>query len=226
MTAMFAVLTFLSTSALNESLAKHDVPIDRLRHFECFNVVRLIDREVRGGKQVADITADLTGHCKKLSEARKKVCLDVISAHVPAIVAQITNKTRPDAVCDSIGFRRPLSGARSIGLDQCVKFVNLVREDGSDSKDSKNRLPKPFKTKTGAQGASTLHGRFDVNAACKSFAAEEKLSCHIITRLASKGFLNELQKDARSDAICHKLDEKRLIKLVKPNSGGDGAKQA
>jgi hypothetical protein len=224
---MLSALVLLSASDLkNESLPGHPDLVQRLRYFECFNVVGIVERLLREAKQTAAISNELTEHCGKLPNSRKTVCLALVPASVDTIIAQVTNMTRPEAVCEGLGFKRPLTGARVFTAEQCAKYVDLLRAEPSDLALKKGPLPKPFKTKTGELGKATLASRSGASAVCKGLPIEQKLACNIISRIVSHRFSADVQKGIPAAEICQKVHDKHLIKIVQAPPKADGAAPA
>jgi hypothetical protein len=184
-----------------------NITIDRLRHFECFNVVRQIDHGLREQKSTETLNSELTAHCSKLRDDRQAICLSLIPSKIPNITAQILNKTLPVVICESLGYVQPFSGGRLITPAQCEKFVDLVRSEiPVSAKNKSEHLPKPFQKKEG----KLLH----VPTACRALDTNLRLSCHVIGRLVSRGLQGGLGKEDTSAEICNKLHGKHLIKLV------------
>jgi hypothetical protein len=178
--------------------------IDRVRHFECFNVVRQVDHALREHKSANNLTAELTAHCNRLRDNRQTICLSLVPSAIANITAQLSNKTLPGVICESLGYLRPFTGGRLVTPAQCEKFVEFGRS--GLSKETSKHLPKPFQAKE-----EKLR---QVPAACKSLDADQKLSCHVIVRLVYRGLQSGLEKKDSAKEICQKLHNKRLIKLV------------
>jgi hypothetical protein len=231
-------------------------PDDRIHHFECFNIVRAIDRETHAGKTPEEITTALSTHCDRLDDVRKNICVSIIPNRVPRILELMAEKKGPDAVCEALGFSRSFGGGRLIAKDQCVKYVDLVREDHAknpkgesrshiDPKDAEKRFERlggnsageqvrEFKKrhqdlredvlgKSGNELDSVKEGlrhRLDAGFAhpgpgvCKDLDHEQRLVCHVVSRLVLRGMIEELESGMDSGEICKKLEEKHLIKLA------------
>jgi hypothetical protein len=188
------------------------VNTDRVRHFECFNVVRIIDRATRSDKEATAISDEVSAHCNKLPNPRKEICSAIIAASLANITAQLADTRRPDAICESLGYPRPFAGGREITAERCASVVDLVKAEPAPAEGDQGgkkvpliKLPKPF----GRRGIARIFG---FSAACKSVAQEERLVCHVISRFVLRG--QGIDKSTSSGAICEKLDAKHLIKIV------------
>jgi hypothetical protein len=207
---MFSTLILL-TQSINITF---DGPVntERIRHFECFNVVRIVDRATRDNK---DGTSDeLSAHCNKLHNPRKEICLALVPSQVANITAQLAEKRRPDEICESLGYARHFGGGREITSERCARVVDLVRDNPASApeeaaaKEPGLKLPKPF----GKNGLTRLFG---FSPACKSIAPEERIVCHVISRFVARA--DDLDSKATADEICEKLVTKHLIKIIAGN---------
>jgi hypothetical protein len=210
-----SLFLFGAPAGTNTSILTRPISFERLRHFECFNIVRIIDHAVRDGKGAADVTTELTAHCAKLEDSRKNICTSLVPSKVAAITADVSNKTRPDVICEGLGYARPFGGSRQITAAQCAKYVELVRTElAAGGKDEKAHLPKPFKKREGELGRGVFGKVFAGSAACKGVEGDERFSCRVIARLISRALRSDVEKAKPASELCQNLGEKHLIKLV------------
>jgi hypothetical protein len=130
---LFALLAVLAPPP---DFPRHDhsdfarrLPDDRIRHFECFNLVRVIQRETAAGKTELDVTNSLSTHCDRLDDIRKNICIAIVPGQVPKIVELLGEKKTPDVICESLGFTRTFGAGRVIPRDQCTSNVELIRKE-------------------------------------------------------------------------------------------------
>jgi hypothetical protein len=201
---------------------------DRIRRFECFNIVQRIRREVTAGKTEADITVQFpdTIHCNTLQDSRKNVCLTLIPWKIPTIVSQLTKRQHPDQICQSLGFSRNFDIARSISKDRCVEYVGLFKKTHTKSAVStgntttaspKRDLMSRLRNLGRSGKLSFLPSFVSGLTVCKDVASDQKMLCHIISRMVSGSMKEELDQGLSAEDICTKMVDKKLIKF----SGAD-----
>jgi hypothetical protein len=252
--AMLLAILCLAKSAMHDLPKFSHFSDGRIHHFECFNIVRSIERETKEGKTEAEITSRLSAHCDHLEDMRKNICLSLIPSQIPRIAALIAEKKTPDVICEDLGFARNFGSGRLIRTDQCTKFVDLIRQDyakrpkegkadGVDENDPKHsnrkrialekphtergedfrraaldRLDRPFperepfRNRQGYSRASRGYG--PTSTFCKDLDHEERIVCHILSRLVLRGMEDDLEAGTEATEICKKLEEKHLIKLT------------
>jgi hypothetical protein len=200
-----------------EDLSRGPALEKRIRHFECFNIVRIIGHRKKTGKGDSEITDNLTAHCAKLRPPRRNICEAIVPSRIDNISAQLASKHKPQDICESLGFARPPSARRFVPRDQCVKFAEKakVQPDGLDVSGTnvslKGKLPKPF----GGRGLfSQLFGK---PLLCKAAAPEERIGCYVVARLVIKGLRRDLTASMTGSEICDKLEEKKLIQFKPPD---------
>jgi hypothetical protein len=106
---------------------------DRIRHFECYSLVRIVSAEL-AAQDDTDLIGSLTEHCQKLPDLQKDVCNDVISKKLPEIRVLLQQKKRPDQVCDAIGYNRSFSSGQTVSKRFCGIIVNKLRNSVHNSK--------------------------------------------------------------------------------------------
>jgi hypothetical protein len=216
---MLTLLLLLTTPAPEaEDSLRARTTEERVRHFECFNVVRIVEHSIRAGKDISAITEELSAHCEKLLDPRKNICRALVPAHVSNISDQLSAKQRPDVICESLGFARHFGGGRVVSKAQCIRYVDLARAEINESKateekDSGIHLPRPFSKLTDAFRAGGLRRFLGLTSACKDVPGNEKIECHVIARLFNRALRDSGDKDGTSAEICQKLNERHLIKL-------------
>jgi hypothetical protein len=109
------------------TLAHSLVADDRIRHFECFNLVRLIERETQAGKGKEEITKVLDEHCARLDDVRKNICTAINPGQVTKILELMTEKKRPEFICEFLGFARSSGSGRLLPKTQCTSIVDRIR---------------------------------------------------------------------------------------------------
>lgn len=139
-------MLFLVSLALAK-VEPHHMPLslshdhhERMGHFECFNVVRSVERLVRGGKSVEEITKELDGHCEKVKDPRKNICVQIIPNQIGKIVDFVQEKKRPDYICDMLGYSFNFGSSRLIAKDKCMKYVDAVKSGMSEAHDRRPSL--------------------------------------------------------------------------------------
>ena len=133
---MFALLVSLSLSftSFNSSLFSRIHRQSRINHFECFNLVRVIDRELHRSNQtgtsdsIDTFKKNLDEHCSKIPEPRRSVCSN-ISAKFDTIVDYLKDKKRTDFICTKLGFPRINSSKRIVSMEDCRKIVKAIKKD-------------------------------------------------------------------------------------------------
>jgi hypothetical protein len=102
---------------------------DRVKFFECMNVVRMAERTVRLGKE-SEVNATLAGHCTKLpDDKRKEVCNQLVPARIAEIVKQLGEHKTKDFICANLGFAHGFGANREIGKADCEKIVASVKKE-------------------------------------------------------------------------------------------------
>jgi hypothetical protein len=233
---MFLALFLLSSSVPEPdsgALRAHNE--ERLRHFECFNIVHRIRRQIKSGRSQENVTAEFTNYCDKLEDPRKNICLTLIPSQIPTIVTQLETQSHPDEVCQTLGFSRSSERARAVTKEQCTNIVGLVKSahESKDSKDTGSADTPTNHSRSSFFGAVGLGRKFGRDpsgrplvsslSVCKEFPVDQKLLCHVISRVVSRRMHDELEKGTTADEICTKLDERKLIKILAP--GEEAPKQ-
>jgi hypothetical protein len=115
--------------------------LDRIRHFECFSLVRIVSEEL-ATQDDPNVAGSMTKHCQKLGDLQKDVCNDIISKKLPDIRVLLRQKKRPDQVCDAIGYNRSFSSGHTVSKRFCGIIVDKLRTAVHDSsfKPWRNRL--------------------------------------------------------------------------------------
>ena len=105
---------------------------DRIRHFECYSIVRIVAGELARLDE-ADVIGSLTKHCQKLRHLQKDVCNDIVSKRLPEIRFLLQQKKRPDQVCDAIGYNRSFLSGHTVSKRFCGIIVNRLRSAVRDN---------------------------------------------------------------------------------------------
>jgi hypothetical protein len=113
------------------SVSSSDNPDDRIRHLECFDIVRGVEHALQGGKKEPDMLGPLRDHCATLPDSRKNICTTIITIHLRGIIDLLQEKKRPDFVCDFLGYPRRFGTNRIIPNDNCVRIVEALRNESS-----------------------------------------------------------------------------------------------
>jgi hypothetical protein len=209
------------------------LPDDRIRYFECFNIVRIIEHSLKTGSDES-ARDRLSAHCDKLRDVRSDICHALIPSQIENITDHLKLGERAETICEGLGYSRVFGASRLISKDKCVSFVELARaapvEEG-EQRDPLQQLPKPFK-KLQAFGKDTLHTYFTGGRVCKDVPSSDRMSCHIVTRLVAKILRDEAKAGVSSQEICNQLQVRRLIKFEddqaprrRPGEERDGEKE-
>jgi hypothetical protein len=225
---MFAFLFFFFASSVDDEESSRDRHShERVRHFECFNVIRIIDHAIRDGKSTSAITDELSSHCTKLADPRKNICQSIVPLHISNITTQLSDKKHPDEICESLGFIRHFSG-RVISTSQCVRFVNLTRfevaaqtESSDEKKKSLLPLPRPFSKLGSVLSKRSFRRFFGFSSVCKDVTADERIGCHVISRLVGRELPENIDRNVTNLEICQKLNDRHLIKLSEESGQGE-----
>jgi hypothetical protein len=207
--------------SLSFSLPNHFSPIhlenesESLRHFECFNLLRMLNHELHKEKNVSTLTVDFTSHCSKLSDTRKNVCLSIFPSRLTFVVSELKENKQPDSICDSLGFPRNVFPSQVVSKSQCEKVVQLIRKEGKKAVNSDtNSLEKfPQTLKRGGFDRLSLNKLFGLSTVCKSIASEDRMSCLLISRKILQEFQEELDHGISEQEICAKMEAKKHFKM-------------
>jgi hypothetical protein len=205
---------------------------ERIGHFECFNIVRVIERENRANKSTAEIASGLSTYCKHLDDYRKEICEALVPRHIESALKMIKDQRRPDFVCELLGYSRFFGASRVIARDVCIQVIDDIRDSGdrenmkrpavrrSDDgerpiageatrrKDG-DQVGKEDGDTTSRRRETTPHGP----RVCNRLDGEAKGACVAVWRVVSRGMRDELQSGATSDEICERLSERNLIQF-------------
>ncbi|OHT17176.1 hypothetical protein TRFO_41244 [Tritrichomonas foetus] len=224
-------LLFTLTLALpsNHRLERDDTA--KVYHFECFNIVRQVEREIMHDGDIANVMLSLKEHCQKLPEKRKAICSSIIEEEKIKKVYQLiqNNQERPESICATIGYPRVFGGRKAISQSQCVQILDLIKEenekmkqsrkaednfnkdnDNNDENDDNHIRGRPKSPRRKDRDSSHLIVGTKV---CNNFDEKDKMLCHIITRLAMRAARTEIEEGAESLAICKKLENQHLIQM-------------
>ncbi|OHT16025.1 hypothetical protein TRFO_13511 [Tritrichomonas foetus] len=127
------MLAFLLSLALSTGTENQVDRSSRISHFECFNIVRVIERELQHINQSSQIPAlrtKMAEHCEKLEGQRKDVCTKVTTEESFAKIQEYLKQLkRPDFICTQLGYPRGATGTRVINTKVCSSIVNLIKRD-------------------------------------------------------------------------------------------------
>jgi hypothetical protein len=101
---------------------------DRIRHFECFNIVRVIERESRANKSRPEISSGLMTHCSRLNDFRQNICAAIVPGRITEALGLLEQKRRPDFVCEMLGYSRWFGNSRFVSEATCIKVIDEVRQ--------------------------------------------------------------------------------------------------
>jgi hypothetical protein len=113
--------------ARSRDLGRHR---ERIGHFECFNIVRVIERENRANKSSAEIASGLSRYCEHLDHYRKEICEALVPRHIESALKMIKDQRRPDFVCELLGYSRFFGASRVIARDVCIQIIDDIRDSG------------------------------------------------------------------------------------------------
>jgi hypothetical protein len=203
---MLSLLVAFSTSRGDLSDATSPALTSRLRHFECYNIVRIIDHNKKAGNADSYSVDYLSTHCARLQDFRRNICQTLVPSRFANISAQLAEKRRPHQICDSLGFARSAAaGSCVVSRDQCARFADKAKRE---TESGKAKLPKPFSRKT------------FYSKACKDVAPEERTNCFLVSRLVTK---SDIKKEMSGAEICDYLEAKKFIKFEANAAAGKGA---
>jgi hypothetical protein len=211
------MLLLLASLSLSRPRAAADhAPDDRIRDFECFNIVRIIEHGAKSAS-AEDTRQRLNMHCDKLPDVRSEICHALIPSQIENISDQLNRGEHAEEICDSLGYSRVFGASRVILKDKCVGFVDLARAaaasaEGEETEDPVDNLPKPFKMLPGG-GRDALRAYANGVKVCNDVSASDHMSCQIVTRLVAKVLRNEGKEGTSSEEICEGLAARRLIKF-------------
>lgn len=225
---MFALLSAFAMCHLSEKFEhkKHKIfphmPADRIRHFECFNIVRMIDRMEHANKKEDEIKKALETHCEKLEDPRKNICVQIVPSQVEKINGLLKEKKRPDFICDSLGFSREFGHGRVISKEKCAALVDSVKKSHEEASKGQDLPPALNGTKKLIHMNMThemlkapwMHKTLGLGVCRTIEDHEERRTCHVVARFTMRLMHEEVEKGADSTAICEKLAEKKFIKFT------------
>jgi hypothetical protein len=222
---------FLSLSLSFSRLDPHD---DRHSQFECFEVVRIVDREFHGGKSATEISSIVESRCASLYERRKNVCLGIASNQTQRIIDLLTEKKRPDFICEVLGYPSDSARERAISKEKCLKIVESFRSDTNETEPEPRPLPlrpiglredvarpviaegdpRPFGLRdTPRKSFAERHLRHGPPV-CRKVEPEDRMPCLILARFVKRGMAQELKDGASAGEICKKLEDRGMIRLT------------
>jgi hypothetical protein len=220
---MLALLLSLSLSEPEtvRSVPRPPTSESRIRHFECFNIVRLTEHSVTIGRSPENITALLTTHCDKIADTRKNICLSLVPAKIPTILAQLQDKKHPEDICTSLGFERLVTYSRTMEKEKCVKIVDQLKEYQKTNESIADAEPRFPKLPGSALSGSKLGFQrrfFGAPKFCREMEKEDRISCNIVTRVALRKTKTELDTGVASATICDKLQETKYLNFSVPTT--------
>jgi hypothetical protein len=191
------------------------VPDEHVRHLECFNIVRVVERETAAHKSPADVLPGLLTHCGRLPDARKNICLALVPDQVERMIALLAESKRPDEICEGLGYARSLRSGRFIEKDKCSELVDVIRKENENSA----ALPK----EDDAAAVLRPHrgdgpGRMGVPRVCRDLPHDQRIVCMIIARFVGRGNGVDDVSAMAPDVVCEKLYDRRLIKPGEPEA--------
>jgi len=211
---------------------------DRLRHFECFNIVRVIEHESQSGKSEAEITTGLTNHCNHLEDHRRNICETIVPSQIPRVLELLKDKKRPDFVCEVLGFARGFGSGRLVSKANCITIVDSIRKEPGDEPvrpkvlDDEQMRERVWTERDGRPVRMRFDrpdDRFDRMLPmrlprgpeiCQAMDGDQKTVCMVLSRLVLRGMKEELRSGMSSEEICQKLEERHLIKLTDSEKSG------
>ncbi|OHS92953.1 hypothetical protein TRFO_12137 [Tritrichomonas foetus] len=213
------MISFLLCSVLcetNITIYKLQMAEDRISNFECFNIVRLVNRQIQSGSSLNQTNTLIHDYCDKINGLRKEVCMSISKDKIPQIVALLHEEKTTEFVCDEIGYRKRSFGQRTpISLKDCEIVVDKIKSNfflNSEKSKINNSQYEPTKE----QFVSFLMRRFFVATGpiCRDFPTETKLACYVISRIISKNFLPDISRRIPSKLVCKNLAAMHQIKIV------------
>ena len=191
---------------------------DRVCHFECFNIVRQMERAVNDGKEADTIKSEIGKHCEKLSAPRNETCKKMVDS-TDKVIGMLKEGKRPDFICDSLGYTRHFRLTTEIPKDKCVAVIDALKKRTHDTTFPRLPMgPKVLEDDEKKQIFKPIRGplipfarRFGV---CKDFEnPQDRMVCQIISRIAFHDMHKELEQGVESGAICDAMKEKGLVKF-------------
>jgi hypothetical protein len=187
-----------------------------IRHFECFNIVRLADHARTMGPSADNVTAVLTSHCSKISGKRREVCGRLIPDKISFILAQLDLKTLPEDICTQLGFERAITRSRFMEKSTCISIMDQLKEDEKKKKSEGGGEPAKLPRLPGGALAGVQRRFFGAPVFCRTMETQERVSCQIVTRLALRKMKSELDAELDAAAICDKLQEMKWLNFSVP----------
>jgi hypothetical protein len=193
---------------------------ERGRYFQCFNIVRAIERETSSGKSESEVLSGLAAHCDRLTDDRKNICLTIVPDQVPTILGHLREKRRPDFVCELIGFLRSKIGTRVMSADTCTTLVDALLKDrrpdhplrGPDDNPEADDRPRAFPPR---RAAGDFIPKMPGPGVCHGVAEDARDACMLLSRFVLRGMRTEVEEGMSAEKICERLDEQKLIQITK-----------
>jgi hypothetical protein len=231
---MLALLTALASSSFDGTAE----PESRIRHLECFSIVRIFEHEIRQKRAPADIVADLSTQCTRLQGERKGVCLELLNKSASQIESLLGEQKRPDQICEEIGYARSFTPGYAVSRALCEEIVEHVRghQGGAryrlpwksrfgarDSKEESDRdVRRPRVENEDSEWERHARGhlssfrhvfqeRFGARRLCRDVRGQLRAVCETITGFVMHGMNEELAREANSTAICDELAGRHLL---------------
>jgi hypothetical protein len=223
MLAVFAVAALARRDTDAKNSLRPRLKESRIRHFECFNVVRLVEQGRQMGRSRANLTAFLESHCERLIDPRRDICLSIVPDKVRQILLFLEDNKPHEEICSSLGFKRIAGPGRVIEKDQCIRIVDLVKADRAKQQNTS-------RTSVGGRDSTEQFSGFFRHLAfrrrfasgseiCREVEENDRKTCHIVARLVLRTMPAAIEEGASSRALCSELQRHRYLNFSgKPQS--------
>jgi hypothetical protein len=219
---MIVLLLFLSLSEIEHPIPDRRGPPSDIRvgHFECFNIVRLVEHGLTVGRSIDNITDLLTSHCHKLSGTRKMICLTIVPDKIPPILTELEQKKHPEDICGALGFKRVITYSRAMTREKCVSIIDQLKVSEKKTEPvatvDQERSPRSAGGSTIGYPKGFQRKFFAVPKFCGEMEKDDRISCNIVTRVTMRKLKNDVDTGVSSGVICDKLQETNYVNFSAP----------
>lgn len=139
---------------------KESIPTNRAEYFECYNIVRIIDHEIRKIENpnyrkkskinnivksyiqpevneinFTQIFNKFSKNCEHLKDERKSVCKNILTEdNVRKMCNSVRQSQKPEFICSSIGYNKVSpSRSRIFSKKICLEIIDLIKNDFNKS---------------------------------------------------------------------------------------------
>jgi hypothetical protein len=194
----------------------------RIRHFECFNIVKLAETALNEGGSDASVTTALKYHCGNLSDVRQAICLELVPVKIQIILSDLRAKKGSEEICTDLGSPTLLHTVREVAKADCTKMIDSLKQDLKNEGDGSLGLPSAAGSDLSQLGNTikSLSKQFVRRMTprrftfCRAMDKESRITCNIVSRVALKLMKTELADGTESGEICTKLQKTGFLRLT------------